>query len=76
MASKSNFSPWDNWFYKNYCRKCEPITKENPNCRFCKTLEYAWCELNDNKCKFFPDMKEAPYGKQIIKMWLESEEQE
>lgn len=67
-----DFSPWSEWFDKNYCKKCESIIKINPHCCYIKS-EYAWCELNDGKCKFFQDMDDIPYGKQLIKMYLESE---
>lgn len=60
------FTPWDCWFDKNYCNKCDVIVKGNN--------KYAWCELNGGKCKFFQNMNEIPYGKQVIKMWLESED--
>lgn len=68
---EQSYEPWDCWFDKNHCDKCETIIKEN-------TLgikyEYSWCELNNNKCRFFQDMNEVPCGKQVIKMWLESED--
>ena len=40
-----------------------------------RECEFAWCELN-GKCKFFKDMDDIPDVKQIIKMWLESDEDE
>ena len=63
-------TPWMQWWDELYCSKCESIMchyDDNP-------LEFpaSWCELHDNKCKFFPNMKEAPDCKEIIKMWLES----
>lgn len=64
-------SPWNEWFDKNYCQKCEPeyVYVE----AFERKCECAWCELH-NKCKFFQNIDDAPDSKQIIKMWLESEE--
>lgn len=62
-----DFSPWSNWFDRNFCKNCEIIDKGD-------IFEYSWCELNDGKCKFFQDMDEAPWGKQIVRMWLESED--
>ena len=59
-----DFSPWDCWFDNNYCKKCEPIFKDGK--------EYCWCELNNNICKFFKNANEIPYGKTVVKMWLES----
>lgn len=64
-------SPWMSWFDEKYCSNCEAIM-----CRYKDSeLEFpcSWCELNDNNCKFFPDMDHAPNNKDIIKMWLESE---
>lgn len=64
-------APWWEWWDGNYCNKCEPIEIENN--AFGYTLDYAYCEISGN-CKFFKDMKEIPNSKQIIKMWLKSEE--
>ena len=63
-------SPWMEWFDTNYCKKCKPIMYHNKN----STIEFpvSWCELN-KECVFFPDMKQAPGLKDIIKMWLELE---
>ncbi len=65
-------SPWWDWFDDKYCKNCEII--------MCHYESYiprlhptSWCELHNNKCKFFPDMDEAPDNKEIIKLWLESE---
>lgn len=66
-------SPWYAWFDNNYCKHCEPIIVKGDD-EFHRDLEYGWCELNCDKCKFFQDMKEIPCGKQLIKMWLESED--
>lgn len=64
------------WWEKNYCSQC-PL--ENGYLHDCTgeydyyvPTEFAWCEKH-NKCRFFPDMDEAPDNKEIIKMWLESE---
>lgn len=65
-----DYSPWDNWFYNKYCSECDPIEKTDG----IYENEYTWCELNCNKCKYFQSMKEAPWGKQLVKMWLESED--
>ena len=65
-----DYSPWDNWFYNKYCNDCEPIVKTDG----IYEKEYTWCELNCNKCKYFQSMEEAPWGKQLVKMWLESED--
>lgn len=65
-------SPWHDWFENKYCNHCEPIFVKGDD--FYRDMEYGWCELNCDKCKFFQDMKEIPWGKQLIKMWLESED--
>lgn len=61
---------WKHWD-ENYCNKCEPETAYVKE--FDRECECAWCEINGN-CKFFSDMNDIPDEKQIIKMWLESEE--
>ena len=55
-------SPWIQWFNGLYCNNCEAIMWFPCLC----------CEL-EGKCKYFPDLDEAPDNKMIIKMWLESE---
>ena len=64
-------SVWDEWFAGNYCRKCESESVYVE--AFNRKCECSWCELH-NKCKFFQDKEDVPDSKQIIKMWLESEE--
>lgn len=56
--------PWDDWFDKNYCKKCDGVEYEG--------ITLGWCELN-GKCKFFQDMNDTPTPVQVVKMWLESE---
>ena len=58
-------TPWTLWYNETYCKKCEPIVKDG--------MDYGYCELNDN-CRYFKDMEEIPNSKQMIKLWLESEE--
>lgn len=65
---------WVEWFSKNYCSKCEPVMCHYENSE--QEFPCCWCELHDNKCKFFPELDEAPDNKQIIKMWLENEYEE
>lgn len=62
-------SPWLTWFDKTYCQKCEPETDYVPYLD--KNMEFSWCELNNDKCKFFPCADEVPNNKQIIRLWLE-----
>lgn len=68
-----NFDDALHWKYwdENYCNKCEPITAGTNV--FGYPLKYAPCEITGN-CKFFKDAKDIPNSKQVIKMWLESEE--
>lgn len=67
-------SSWMGWFSRKYCDNCESIMCHLEN----STHEFpcSWCELHDNKCKFFPDMDEAPDNLEIIKMWLKEEADE
>lgn len=63
-------SPWLIWFDNTYCKNCETIM-----CHYAGSelmLRFSWCELN-NKCKFFQDMDKVPSNKEIIKLWLETE---
>lgn len=57
-------SPWILWWDENYCHKCNAVEQDG--------FDYSWCELN-GKCKFFPEMNNVIYTKDIIKLWLESE---
>ena len=64
-------SPHIVWWDEHYCKNCESIM-----CRYEgseREFTCAWCEINDNKCRFFPEMDEAPDSNEIVKMWLESE---
>lgn len=65
-----DYSPWEKWFDKKYCRKCETVRGYLPELN--GERECAWCELH-NKCKYFEDMIRVPGRKQIIRLWLESE---
>lgn len=63
-------SPWLDWFDENYCSKCE---SEFVNVKaFGRCMECAYCEVH-NKCRFFQEMDHTPNGKEMVKMWLESE---
>lgn len=68
--SKHSYSNWLKWFDKKYCKNCPDIM-----CKYEDGLtEFpcSYCEIND-KCKFFSEKESVPNGKEIIKMWLESE---
>lgn len=68
------YAPWHKWFDNNYCHKCP---SEIGKCTYTgREMEFCWCEVNDNKCKFFPNMDSTLDSKQVIKMWLESEIEE
>ena len=67
----SEYAPWVQWWNYNYCNKCPSEIGKVED--FDGEIEFCWCELNDNKCKFFPDMDSVPDSKQVIKLWLESE---
>lgn len=60
-------TPWATWFDETYCSKCEPeigtITDTG------REIKLAWCEIY-YKCRFIDFI---PDGKQIVKLWLESE---
>ena len=65
-----DFAPWIQWYNKTYCQNCETVTA---NVQYLmKTCECAWCEIH-GKCRFFLDLNDIPDGKQMIKLWLESE---
>ena len=64
-------SPWVSWWNDKYCNNCpSEIGKFEDSDR---EVEFAWCELHD-KCRFFQDMDCVPNSVQMVKMWLESEE--
>lgn len=75
-------SPWNKWWDKNYCQKCEAVTIERKEYaritgwrnwyNYCGDIECAWCEIN-KKCKYFQDLDYIPDNEEIIKIWLKSE---
>ena len=65
-------SPWTKWFDENYCSKCE--AEEIYVSAIDAKHECAWCELH-GKCKYFQEMNDIPDNKQVIKMWLETEDE-
>lgn len=74
-------SPWLKWWDKNYCSKCEPIecsyeeTKKRLGIEpfYKHSVKCSYCEL-EHRCRFFPELDYVPDNKDIIKMWLETEE--
>lgn len=69
-------TPWQKWFDKTYCRKCEAVVFESVSDCYGDYWdgkhEFAWCEIY-GKCKHFQDMSETPRREQTIRLWLESE---
>lgn len=65
-------TPWYLWFDKNYCSKCPSEVVYYESDRGKIPIECAWCEL-EHKCKFLPELDKEPDSKQIIKMWLETD---
>ena len=67
-------SPWIEWFNDNYCNKCEPetdyICDDIDGVEWLEPYEVNWCELR-NQCKHFTESNDVLNIKQIIKMWLE-----
>lgn len=62
-------APWIKWFNEQYCDNCKPIMCQYKNSEW--EFPCSWCEL-EHKCKFFPDMNDAPNNRNIIKMWLKA----
>ena len=71
LSKRYDEPDWTCWFDENYCKKCEPVIGRYKDSH--REMEFSWCELNDNKCKYFQELDEIPDEKEIIKMWLESE---
>ena len=67
-------SPWMTWFNNKYCENCESIMCHYPDSEH--EFPCSWCELNNNKCKYFPELEEAPDNRDIIEMWLREEADE
>lgn len=66
-------SPWSLWFDQKYCKNCEEIMCKSPD--DCREFPCAYCEIYYN-CRFFQDKEDVPDSKEIIKMWLESNEED
>lgn len=63
-------APWIKWFDSLFCKQCEEESfydEESGVETIC-----VWCEYH-GKCKFFEHLDNIPDGKQVAKMWLESE---
>lgn len=74
-------TPWINWFNKNYCNKCDSIIVKAENAEevlgikpfYNEEYECAYCEVY-NKCRYFAHLEQEPSIQEIIKMWLEAED--
>ena len=65
-------SPWCKWFDETYCKNCPPEVVEVES-DWGHECECGWCELY-GKCRYFQDMEDVPSSTEILKMWLEAEE--
>ena len=74
-------SPWNDWFNKKFCEKCESIELEYEDSKTILgieplsldlTSECAYCECHDH-CRFFPEIKDIPDNRKVIEMWLTEE---
>ena len=63
------------WWDKKFCQQCESVKAMVQNFDSERECEFAWCEL-EHKCKFFQELPEEPNSKDIIKLWLEAEDEE
>lgn len=64
------------WWNRKYCSICEPIIEHVTMCDYETEMGFSYCELNNGKCKFFPELEEIPDSKQIMELWLEAEIEE
>ena len=62
-------APWIKWWDDKYCKECPIEVFDDDGI----TSEYGWCEIH-SKCKYFQDRDNIPSGKEIIKLWLMSQE--
>lgn len=75
-------SPWMEHFNSKYCNNCESVMCKYEDAEkvvgfkpfYDDEIECAYCEIYQ-KCRYFQDMDDVPDGKEIVKLWLESEVQ-
>ena len=73
-------TPWMNWWNNTYCDNCESVIIKEDKVEevlgfepfLHEEYECAYCELHDH-CRFFPD-QEQPYTEDIIRLWMNAEE--
>lgn len=59
---ESDENPWDKWFNDNYCMTCPSVEHE-----------FSYCELCD-ECRYFTEYGRPLDNKDIIELWLRSED--
>ena len=64
-------NPWTVWFNKKYCKNCETIRNyaRIPDIYY----DLTYCEVNGN-CRYFHDKDDIPNNKEMIELWLASED--
>ena len=75
-------SPWLEYFNNKYCANCESVICKYEDAEkvvgfkpfYDDEIECAYCEIYQ-KCRYFQDINDVPDGKEIVKLWLESEVQ-
>lgn len=72
---KFDNSLWMQWFDQKYCKNCEDVERHYESDGYYTRMCFAYCELN-HKCRFFPNLDDAPNNEDIIKLWLEEEVEE
>jgi hypothetical protein len=74
-------SPWLEDFNNKYCANCESVMCKYEDAEAAvgfkplfsdDEIECAYCEIY-KKCQYFEDLPEVPDGKEMAKLWLESE---
>ena len=74
-------SPWLEDFNNKYCANCESIMCKYEDIKGSigfqpyfseRGIECAYCEIY-KKCRYFEDMDEVPDGKEMVRLWLNSE---
>ena len=63
-------NPWTVWFNKRYCENCETIRGSLIPDIYC---DLTYCEVNGN-CRYFQDKDDIPDSKEMIELWLASED--
>ena len=81
LFKNSDEVPWEQWFDKKYCKQCPVIKTDAPRDESgyylwgCVPVTCAYCEQNSN-CRYFPEIDHIPDTEEVLKMWLNQEEDE